>query len=101
MAPKKTKSKSRSTSHIRTGRVGIDTGTILIADPVNFISDKKWESFVKKHLSTNESLVSLKYHKGHEGKGIIISKIGGDVPCKVKTYEKDGLVKKAIIYFDN
>lgn len=105
MAPKntknKSKSKSKNTSHIKTGRVGIDTGTILIADPSHFISEKKWPSFVKKYLSTSESLLSLKYPKGHDGMGIIISKIGGDVPCRVKTYEKDGLVKKAIIYFDN
>ena len=67
------------------GRVGVDAGTLLIADPSYIGSEKglDWESIMDKLNSGDETredgkVLRIPYNKGHQGAGVAFESGIGD-----------------------
>lgn len=79
------------------GVVAVDSGTVLVGDPCYWLVNEEYDREVcKPKFDTSRE---VKFERGHEGKGVIVSSGYGDGCYPVIATFKNGKVKELRIKF--
>jgi len=84
------------------GMVGVDSGTLMIADPC-YVADNEWtkEDLMKygtELCQDDISSVEIPFPMGHKGKAVIFGNFGGDGSYEVKALKNEfGQIKEVKI----
>jgi len=68
------------------GRIGVDTGMVIVGDPRYFATPdadehpaKDWKAFLRLlRRKQHRGIAQLHYRRGHAGLGVVVGGFGGD-----------------------
>jgi len=87
------------------GRIGVDTGMIIVGDPRYFATPdadehpaKDWKAFLARRKQ-HRGIAQLHYRRGHAGLGVVVAGFGGDGVFPVYVRRDGNLVAEMRVDF--